>query len=105
MRLAAALGVPVHPKDNLRAKEAQVIRYRSLDEIDRLPKDKVNANDGLDCIFSLIKYKASDLTINRQLLAAKYCTKTIETMTIILQLLSLKPKLTVTSHLLIKLFS
>jgi len=58
MRLAAALGVPVYAKDNLRAKEAQVIRYRSLDEIDRLPKDKVNVDDGLDYILSLIEYKA-----------------------------------------------
>jgi hypothetical protein len=58
MRLAAAFGVPVYAKDNLRAKEAQVIRYRSLDEIDRLPKDKVNVDDGLDYILSLIKYKA-----------------------------------------------
>jgi len=58
MRLAAALGVPVYAKDNLRAKEAQVIRYRSLDEIDRLPKDKVNIDDGLDYILSLIEYKA-----------------------------------------------
>ncbi len=58
MRLAAALGVPVYAKDNLRAKEAQVIRYRSLDEIDHLPKDKVNVDDGLDYILSLIEYKA-----------------------------------------------
>jgi hypothetical protein len=58
MRLAAALGVPVYAKDNLRAKEAQVIRFRSLDEIDRLPKDKVNIDDGLDYILSLIEYKA-----------------------------------------------
>jgi len=58
MRLAAALGVPVYAKDNLRAKEAQVIRYRSLDEVDRLPKDKVNIDDGLDYILSLIEYKA-----------------------------------------------
>jgi hypothetical protein len=58
MRLAAALGVPVYAKDNLRAKEAQVIRYRSLDEVDRLPKDKVNVDDGLDYILSLIEYKA-----------------------------------------------
>lgn len=58
MRLAAALGVPVYAKDNMRAKEAQVIRYRSLDEVDRLPKDKVNIDDGLDYILSLIEYKA-----------------------------------------------
>jgi len=58
MRLAAALGVPVYAKDNMRAKEAQVIRYRSLDEVDRLPKDKVNVDDGLDYILSLIEYKA-----------------------------------------------
>ncbi|MFP3172423.1 MAG: hypothetical protein RXQ79_05195, partial [Acidilobus sp.] len=58
MRLAAALGVPVYAKDNLRAKEAQVIRYRSLDEVDRLPKDKVNVDDGLDYILSLIEYKS-----------------------------------------------
>jgi hypothetical protein len=58
MRLAAALGVPVYAKDNLRAKEAQVIRFRSLDEIDQLPKDKVNVDDGLDYILSLIEYKA-----------------------------------------------
>jgi SAM-dependent methyltransferase len=58
MRLAAALGVPVYAKDNLRAKEAQVIRFRSLEEIDQLPKDKVNVDDGLDYILSLIEYKA-----------------------------------------------
>jgi SAM-dependent methyltransferase len=58
MRLAAALGVPVYAKDNLRAKEAQVFRFRSLDEIDQLPKDKVKVDDGLDYILSLIEYKA-----------------------------------------------
>ena len=57
MRLAAAFGVPVYAKDNLRAKDSQVIRYKRLNEIDQLPKDKINIDDGLDYIISLIQYK------------------------------------------------
>jgi hypothetical protein len=56
MRLAAAFGVPVYAKDNLRAKDSQVIRYKRLNEIDQLPKDKINIDDGLDYIISLIQY-------------------------------------------------
>lgn len=56
MRLAAAFGVPVYAKDNLRAKDSQVIRYKNLSEIGQLPKDKINIDDGLDYIISLIQY-------------------------------------------------
>jgi len=57
MRLAAAFEVPVYAKDNLRAKDSQVIRYKRLNEIDQLLKDKINIDDGLDYIISLIQYK------------------------------------------------
>ncbi|WP_016731925.1 hypothetical protein [Saccharolobus islandicus] len=56
MRLAAAFGVPVYAKDNLRAKDSQVIRYKKLSEIEQLPKDRINIDDGLDYILSLIQY-------------------------------------------------
>jgi len=56
MIFAPAFGVPVYAKDNLRAKDSQVIRYKRLNEIDQLPKDKINIDDGLDYIISLIQY-------------------------------------------------
>ena len=57
MRLAAAFGVPVYAKDNLRSRDSQAIRFNNLEEIYRLPKDSISIDDGLDYILALIEYK------------------------------------------------
>ncbi|QIW25365.1 hypothetical protein EWF20_10410 [Sulfolobus sp. S-194] len=61
MRLAAAFGVPVYAKDNLRSKDSQAIRFKDLNELNYLSNifknQKIIIDDGLDYILSLILYE------------------------------------------------
>jgi hypothetical protein len=56
MRLAAALGVPVYARDNMRSKDSQAIRFRDVREIYSLPRDRIFVDDGLDYLLAALRY-------------------------------------------------